>query len=141
MGEAGGWEVWFLPGLTWTGLPHPGLALFVIWTPASVCSTSPCSHTGLIQSFPTQPGSQRGLKRTHISPRPWAPCRASFWAWRQPGMRYPLPPAPSHGTSPFSVPYTCSFPLAARRVHAISSGMFLTSSPSGCLSPFSRSQR
>ena len=121
------------------GLPHPGLALFVTWTPAPVCSASPCCHTGLSQSFPTQPGSQRGLKKPHISSRPWAPCRVSFWAWRQPGMLCLLPPAPSHGASPFSVPYTCSFLLAAQMVHAICSGTSLTSSPNGCLSPFSRS--
>ena len=140
MGEDGGWEVWFLPGLTWTGLPHPGLALFVTWTPTPVCSASPCCHTGPSQSFPTQPGSQRGLKKPHISSCPWAPCRVSFWAWRQPGMLCPLPPAPSHGASPSSVPYMCSFLLSAQMVHAISSGTSLISSPNGCLSPFSRSQ-
>ena len=63
MGMGSTVSAWPPPGLA---PPHPGLALFVTWTPAPVCNTSPCCHAGLFQSFPTQPGSQRGLNKTRI---------------------------------------------------------------------------
>ena len=75
----------FLPVFT---LDWPRLSLFATWTPAPACNPSPCCHVCLFQSFPTQPGCQRGLKMD-IFPCHWPSRGLSLCAWLSPFLMSP----------------------------------------------------